>query len=41
VGGRSFLHADLAQKAFVFECLYDAAIEELIRVGFFRFGIWA
>ena len=36
-----FLHADLAQKSLIFECLHDAAVEELIRVGFFRFRILA
>ena len=27
---RSFLHADLAQKPLIFECFYDAAIEEFL-----------
>jgi hypothetical protein len=35
------LHADLAQESLVFECLYDAAIEKVIRVGFLGFRVLA
>jgi hypothetical protein len=36
-----FLHADLAQESLIFQCFYDAAVEEVIRVGFLGFRVLA